>query len=166
MCCSIAGTLCYKAIAVVPFGGTLTYTLAMVASMFSIQLAVLIGIEEHITDSPENQKFLNPMRRSIRHVDLGIDVAWDLFIGTSLTFLGFALITHKGFGRWWAVSAALFGVLLIKLNISTFPWSPNTQGLFAIGPVIGLFIVALSIRLLLLGIRMDHDSAHIMKPTV
>jgi hypothetical protein len=131
---------------------------AIVAVMISIQLAVRAGIEEHIANSPENQDFLNLMRRSIRLVDMGIDVAWDLFIGTSLIFLCFALIKHKSFGRRWAVPAGLLGGLLIVLNVSTFPWPPNTQGLFDIGPAIGLFIIALSVRLLLLGFRMKYVS--------
>jgi hypothetical protein len=138
---------------------------AMVAAMISIQLAVRTGIEEHAANSPENQEFLKLIRRSIRLVDMGLDVAWDLLIGTSLIFLGFALIQHKGFGTWWAVPAGLLGGLLIVLNVSTFPWPPNTQGLFDIGPAIGLFIIAVSVRLLLLGIRMKYVSTDNSNPT-
>lgn len=139
---------------------------AMVAAMISIQLAVRTGIEEHIANSPENQEFLKLLRRSVRLVDMGLDVAWDIFVGTSLIFLGFALVRHKGFGTWWAVPAGFLGVLLIVLNVSTFPWPPNTKGLFDIGPAIGLFIIALSVRLLLLGIRIRHDSTNSPNPTV
>ncbi|MBI4429614.1 MAG: hypothetical protein HY562_10905 [Ignavibacteriales bacterium] len=98
------------------------------------------------------------MRRSVRLVDMGLGVPWDLFVGTSLIFLWLGLIKHKRFGRWWAVPAGLLGGLLIVLNISTFSWPPNTRGLFDIGPAIGVFIIALSVRLLLLGIRMKHIS--------
>jgi hypothetical protein len=86
-------------------------------------------------------------------------VAWDILIGTSLIFLSFALARNNRFGTWWALPAGLLGGLLIVLNVSTFPWPPNTQGLFDIGPAIGLFIIALSVRLVLLGIRMKHDLA-------
>jgi peptidoglycan/LPS O-acetylase OafA/YrhL len=93
------------------------------------------------------------MRQSIRLVDMGIDVAWDLFIGTSLIFLCFALAGDARFGLRWAIPGAVLGFVLIVLNVSTFPWPPNTRGLFDIGPAVGVFIIALSLRLLQLGIR-------------
>jgi hypothetical protein len=191
----IAGTLCYILTAVVPFGQTLTYALAMawpvlsvifvfsmvqyleinrpspvnqlafvfsalgfamVAGMISIQLAVRNGMEEYLATSPGKEELLLLMRRSIRLVDMGLDVAWDLFIGTALIFLSISLVKHDHFGVWWSVPSGLLGMLLIVLNVVTFPWPPDTRGLFDIGPAIGLFIIALSVRLLLLGIRLKH----------
>ncbi len=129
---------------------------AMVAGMISIQLAVKLGIEEYIANAPQNEEFLKLIRRSTRLVDMGLDVAWDIFIGTALIFLSVALSRHHRFGIWWGLPAGLFGALLIVLNISTYPWPPNTRGLFDIGPFIALFLIALSVRLLLLGIERKH----------
>lgn len=128
---------------------------ALVAVMMSSQLAVKAGIQEYIeSSSTSQQELLQLMRRSIRLVDMGIDVAWDLFIGTALVFLSIALKGHPDFGLWWAFPAILLGILLMVLNVITFPWPPNTRNLFDIGPAVGAYIIALGTRLLLLGNRM------------
>jgi len=132
---------------------------ALVAAMISIQLAVKIGIEEFIASTPQSEELLKLIRRSARLVDLGLDVAWDIFFGTALIFLSAALFKHSRFGTWWAVPTGLFGLVLIVLNVSTFPWPPDTRGLFDIGPVIALFFVALSVRLILLGMKMRRPEA-------
>jgi hypothetical protein len=129
----------------------------LVAGMMSIQLGVRIGLDEYITKSSQNQQeLLELIRRSVRLVDMGLDVAWDLFIGTALVFLSFSLNGHDRFGRWWGVPSALLGATLIILNVLTFPWPPDSRDLFDVGPAIGLFIIALSIRLVLVGIRLRH----------
>ena len=131
----------------------------LVAGMMSIQLGVRIGMQEYIAKAAKDQQeLLEMVRRSVRLVDMGLDVAWDLFIGTALLFLSFSLNEHGGFGRWWGIPSALLGVGLIVLNIMTFPWPPDTRDLIDVGPAIGAFIIALSIRLLLLGARMRHAS--------
>ena len=129
--------------------------LAMVAMMISIQLAVKTGIEEHITKTLNGeQEVLKLMKYSLRWVDLGVDVAWDLFIGASLIFLGMAMKGRAHFGLWWSIPAATLGVIVIAINAVTFPQPPNTQGLFDVGPFVGTYMIILAVRLLYLGFRM------------
>lgn len=122
--------------------------------MISSQLAVKFGVEEYIAASKSDEEILFVIRKALRLIDMGIDVAWDLFIGVSLLFLSGAMKTNKFFSRWWSLLAALLGITLIILNVVTFPWPPDTRGLFDVGPFIGLYIIALSIRLLIIGLRM------------
>jgi hypothetical protein len=132
----------------------------ILACMMSIQLAVGIGMEEYMAKSSyTDQQSLKVVERSVRLVDMGLDVAWDMFIGTSLIFLSIALKQHSGFGTWWGLPSGVLGVTLIILNLVTFPWPPANRGLFDIGPVVGLYIICLSTRLLLLGIRISGASA-------
>jgi hypothetical protein len=138
--------------------GCLAFTL--VAGMISIQLAVRIGIGEYMATSPAGQsELLEVSKRAVRLVDMGLDVAWDLFIGTTLIFLSVSLGGHDRFGRRWGIPAALLGAALIVLNVVTFPWPPDTRQLFDIGPAVGLFIIGLSIRLLQLGRQTKTASA-------
>ena len=124
----------------------------LLVAMISIQFAIGIGINEQLTNLAMNQHAsLELMRSALRFVDMGLDVAWDIFIGTSLLFLSAALIMDSRFGRWWGIPSALLGATLIILNIISFPWPPNSRGLFDIGPVIGLYIISLSTRLFLFG---------------
>lgn len=122
-----------------------------VLAMIVVQLAVGAGIGE-ITKGldPETAKAL---RRGLRMVDLGLDVAWDLLIGTALVCSGLAMRGRSGLGSGWGIPSAFFGIALIGLNAATFPWPPADRGLFDIGPFIALFLMALAARLAVLGRR-------------
>jgi len=47
----------------------------------------------------------------------------------------------------------LLGLLLIALNVATFPFPPVPQGLFDIGPFVGLYNLLLSIRAMTIGVK-------------
>lgn len=123
----------------------------MVLGMIVVQLAVgasigdiTKGLDEHTTRA---------LRRGLHMIDLGLDVAWDLLIGTALILSGTAMRRRTGLGLGWAIPSVLLGVALIVLNAATFPWPPGDRGLIDIGPVIGLFVMTLAARLSLLGTR-------------
>ncbi|MFQ5722762.1 MAG: hypothetical protein ACE5GI_09755 [Candidatus Aminicenantales bacterium] len=132
--------------------------LAMVAMMICIQLAVKTGIGEHMARTlNDEQEVLKLIKYSLRWIDLGVDVAWDLFIGAALIFLAIALKGHTHFGLWWSIPAATLGVIVIAINAVTFPMPPNTQGMFDVGPFIGTYMIILDVRLIYLGLRMKKS---------
>ncbi len=120
-------------------------------AMLFVQLAIGAGIEEYTHDI--DAQTARAMRRSLRLVDLGLDVAWDFLIGTGLVCWGLAVRKRRGLGMGWAVPSVAFGVALIGLNASTFPIPPASHGLFDIGPFIAVFMFALAVRVALLGRR-------------
>lgn len=120
-------------------------------AMLFVQLAIGAGIEEYTRDL--DAQTARAMRRSLRLVDLGLDVAWDFLIGAGLVCWGLAMRRRRGLGMGWAVPCVVFGVALIGLNASTFPIPPANHGLFDIGPFIAVFMLALAVRVALLGKR-------------
>lgn len=122
-----------------------------VLAMIVVQLAVGAGVGEITRDLDEPTA--RALRRGLRMIDLGLDVAWDMLIGTALIFSGFAIRKRSGLGLGWAIPSMALGIALIGLNAATFPWPPGDRGLFDIGPVIGIFVLVLSARLALLGRR-------------
>lgn len=119
--------------------------------MIVIQLAVGAGIGE-ITRGLDEQT-ARALRRGLRLIDLGLDVAWDLLIGMALILSGMAIRRRSGLGPGWGLPSALLGAALIVLNASTFPWPPGDRGLIDVGPFIGVFVMALAARLAFLGRR-------------
>jgi hypothetical protein len=122
-----------------------------VLGMIVVQLALGAGlgnITASLDDAPRTA-----LRRALNLVDLGLDVAWDMLIGTALIFSGFAIRQHRAFGIAWALPSVLLGVALIVLNAATFPTPPGNAGLVDIGPGIGLFVILLGSRLAILGRR-------------
>ncbi len=129
---------------------------AMLLAMLFAQLAVVAGIAEYTREL--DAQTARAMRRSLRLVDLGLDVAWDFLIGAGLVCWGLAMRKRSGLGMGWAVPCVVFGVALIGLNASTFPIPPANHGLFDIGPFIAVFMLALAVRVALLGKRASAGS--------
>lgn len=140
----------------------LTFAFGVVAfatllAMLIVQLAVNAAIPEIARDLDAAVR--KALTRGLRMIDLGLDVAWDLLIGTTLICLGIAARTRTGLGPAWGIPAVLFGAALIVLNAATFPWPPGDRGLIDIGPFVGLFILALAVRLIMLGRRESVPAA-------
>lgn len=128
----------------------------LLTAMVMAQMAARLGIadlQSRVTGEPERSE-LTMILKGVRFVDFGLDVAWDFFIGTAFLLTGIGLRRVSGLGLPWGIPLSLLGVLLILLNAWTFPWPPNTRGLFDIGPFCAAYLFLLSIRLLFLGRRM------------
>ncbi len=126
-------------------------------SMLLAQLSVVTRIAE-IT-SGLDEPVARAIRRGLRMIDLGLDVAWDLLIGTALIFWGLAMGRRGGLGPYWGYPSVAFGIALIVLNGSTFPTPPANAGLFDIGPFIAAFMLLLAGRLTWLGWRARAEPA-------
>ncbi len=124
---------------------------ATLLGMIFAQQAVGAGIGE-VTKGLDAMT-ATAVRRGLRLIDLGLDVAWDFLIGVALVLWAVALRRRSGFGPGWAIPLAGFGVALIALNAATFPIPPANRGLFDIGPFIALFFVGVGARLIALGRR-------------
>lgn len=124
---------------------------ATLLGMLLAQLAVGAGIGEMTKGIDEATA--RALRRGLRLIDSGLDVAWDFLMGTAMIFWGVAMHSRTGFGRGWGIPSIILGVAAIGLNAATFPWPPATRGLFDIGPVIAVFFVGLGGRLIFLGRR-------------
>lgn len=122
-----------------------------VLAMIIVQLAIGAGIGEMTKGLDEATS--KALRRGLRLIDHGLDVAWDMLIGTALIFLGAAVWRRGGLGPGWGIPLAALGLALIGLNAATFPWPPADRGLFDVGPFVGVFVLALALRLVFLGRR-------------
>jgi hypothetical protein len=83
----------------------------------------------------------------VNTVQLGMDISWDIFVFAGVGFLGIALHSHPKFGRWFTWPGVLIGATGLVLNLVTFPIPPAEQGLVDVGPLVGLFYLAIVIQL-------------------
>jgi hypothetical protein len=82
---------------------------------------------------------------SLTAIWLGLDVAWDLSVGAGTVLFGLALWHHPRFRPLVALCGVLVGLILLVLNIATFPtpadWSVRRARSWA-----GLRYMLLSVR--------------------
>jgi hypothetical protein len=78
---------------------------------------------------------------------LGLDKAFDIYIGLGTIFFAIAMSRHPRFGRVFTISGLAIAAGLIVLNFYTFPASPASAGLIDPGPAIGLWYLAVTIQM-------------------
>ena len=76
---------------------------------------------------------------------LGLDVAWDIYIGLGTLLFAAAAYTHEWFGKIYGVTGAAIAGLLLFLNLWTFPTPPANAGLFDAGPLVGIWYLAVTV---------------------
>lgn len=107
---------------------------ALLTAMLFVQLAA----RNLVTDSPMDPHLVG--------VWLGLDVAWDVYIGLGTLLFAGAMVRHARFGWLFAAPGLALGALVIVLNLATFPTPPAEAGSFDIGPFVGLWYVAATVQ--------------------
>lgn len=92
----------------------------------------------------------------LRAVDLGMDLAWDIFMGTSLVLTAGVMWRHSRFGLWWSTPALVLGALLIVFNGITAPIPPASAGLVDVGPATALYGIVMSAYIIRLGTQIPR----------
>lgn len=116
---------------------------AILAAFLSAQIAVNeLSAQQAPSFTPA---MLQDLKSAIRLVDMGMDVAWDVFIGAYLILFLVSTWTIASL-KYWGVVLGLLGLGLILLNVYTFPQPPGESGLVDLGPFIALGLMTLAIR--------------------
>lgn len=141
------------------YPNTLSFTFGSIAfTICSIFLSAQLAVQVEIKPAADlaNQAVLKLIKESVRVVDMGMDVAWDMFIGTYLLLFLFAVQRLPEL-KWWGLTGGSLGVALMILNVYTFPIPPTDSGLFDLGPFIALFLFALYVRMFILSRQMKQN---------
>jgi hypothetical protein len=88
--------------------------------------------------------------RALVAIWLGLDVAWDLYVGVGTLLFAACLRWHPSFGRWFAWPGIVVALALLVLNTATFPEPPADVGLVDVGPFVALWYLVIFVRLALL----------------
>jgi hypothetical protein len=87
---------------------------------------------------------------AVNRVQYLVDVVWDIFICGAAMLLAVSLFTHPRFGKVWGGVGFLAGLLLLVLNLQTFPEGPAYAGSVDLGPVVAVWMLAVFVRLSLI----------------
>ncbi len=112
---------------------------ALVTAMLLVQLSVRAGGRASLD---------NFLWTKLRRVDLGLDVAWDVYAVLGTVLFAWNMLHHPRFGRVFGVVGLVFATALAALNLATFPTPPGNAGLVDLGPLVALWYVAVSVQML------------------
>jgi hypothetical protein len=121
----------------------------------SFQNAVSIVLTDEMKAEGSGPEAWDRIYAGLNALDLGTDLAWDLFLGLWLLCIGVAMYRHSRLGARWAVPALALVPPFYAFNIAATPDPPVVD----LGPVIGMYVTALSAWLVWLGTRrIERDS--------
>jgi hypothetical protein len=93
-------------------------------------------------------------------IQLGLDVAWDVFLAIGTAMLAWNMRQHPRFGRAYAATGLLLAAALVGLNLAAFPENPGRAGLVDVGPLVGGWYLWVTLRMAAsLGWAQDHRRA-------
>ncbi|HYN10860.1 MAG TPA: hypothetical protein VES67_25990 [Vicinamibacterales bacterium] len=76
----------------------------------------------------------------------GSQLTWDAYVGLGTLLFPLSMLRHPRFGRVFAGSGIAIALLLLALNMYTFPEPLDRSGFFDVGPAIGMWYLAVSIQ--------------------
>jgi hypothetical protein len=108
---------------------------ALLTAMFLVQIAVGARTGDHPT-------------REAEAIWLGLDVAWDVYVGLGTFCFAVGALSHPRLGRVVGWLGILIALGLLALNLATFPTPPANAGLVDVGPLIGGWYLLVTILLI------------------
>jgi hypothetical protein len=116
-----------------------------VTLMFYAQLGLKEWFDQHTFDVPTAVSDAD--LETAKGIYLGLDVAWDLFLAIGTVLLAWNMRHHPRFGQVFAWSGIAIASALLALNLFAFPEPPGDAGSVDLGPLIGLWYLAVTIRM-------------------
>ena len=115
----------------------------LLIQMFLVQLAIKSSKPSLIDES---SKWI---WNSINHIHYGLDVAWDVYIFLGTLLFAISAFKHPKLGKLFSIIGIAIALLMIAANISTFPIPPASSDLIDFGPLVGLWYLAVTIKILI-----------------
>ncbi len=84
--------------------------------------------------------------KAVDSVQLAMDIAFDIFYTLTFIFYSILMFRHPRFGKIFGVSGVLIFSLLLLFNLYSFPHPPASNGLIDLGPITGLWSLAVIIQ--------------------
>lgn len=126
-------------------GGTDGSRMALLAAAANViaagQLLAMIMVQAAVRAVVEQPEV------ALKAVWWGLDVAWDLYVGTGTILFALCMFGRRDFAVWFALPGLLIVSLLLIFNTATVPKPPQSAGLVDAGLLVGLWYLLVYVRL-------------------
>lgn len=121
-------------------------------TMATVQVTTRLFIRQYIREAPDEatKETLRLVWKGVNPVQLGIDISYDIFLLVGLFLLATAMLRHPRFGKVFGGVGIVLSALTLGLNLYTFPEPPGEAlgRLFDLGPLVGVWLIAVAIQML------------------
>ena len=93
--------------------------------------------------------------KEVNAVQLGIDIAWDVFISLGTACFAIGMWKHPVFGRILPAVGVTVSVLLLGFNLVWFPEPPADAGSIDFGPAVALWYMGMAVYLKVKGSSLE-----------
>jgi len=118
---------------------------AVIVMMLTIQLALFQTKLNSVIEATKEMK--NYIFQFSNTIQLGLDVVWDIFIGTGTVLFAINMFKHPRLGKIFSVTGIIIALALLVLNIYSFPVPPAESGSTDLGPLVALWYLAVTIKI-------------------
>jgi hypothetical protein len=116
----------------------------LVSAMLSVQMSLVAYMDKYYRPLEEAAKESQiNIWRAVDSVQLGLDVAWDMFILPTVILFSIGIMKHPAFGKIMGIIGLVFGSVGLVLNIYTFPIPPIDTGYMDVGPFVVFWYLVL-----------------------
>jgi len=117
------------------------------AAIFTLMGLVQLSIHFQMETLSQSSDIPAALPAAMNSVQLGMDVAWDVFISLGTLLFALSMFRDPRFG--WIIGSlgALIALALLVLNLLTFPIPPANKNLIDLGPLLGLWYLVVTIFL-------------------
>lgn len=139
---------------------TVTVQIAVLSNIIAgvlvnLMMITQLSVNLWMRSSPElalggpSRQILDDAWKVVNQVQLGMDISWDIFIAVGTILFAVSMLRHPKLGRILGWTGILVGAGIFVTNFLTFPIPPSEGGLIDLGPVMGLWYLAVGIKLIL-----------------
>jgi len=142
-----------------PQGGTLALRagttflvigFALFTLMLVVQQTIFIQFRQFRSESADEaaREALALVFKGVNLVQIGADVAFDIFYCLGMILLAAVMYRHRDFGKVIGAFGVVSAAALLCFNLYTFPYIPADAGLVDLGPVTGLWWIVVIVQFL------------------
>ncbi len=132
-------------------GSLFLFTSGVVTTMMAtMQGSIRYLMNQYIVEAPDDstRETLRLILRGVDSTQLGLDIAFDIFISAGTFLIAMAMWTHPKFGKIFGLTGMIVSGAGLLFNLVTFPLNPGTRGLIDAGPFFGIWFTVVTIQVI------------------
>ena len=119
---------------------TAMLTMMLVVQLTSQEFHMQYKSAERGSVSEEQLKWIF---KEVNSIQLGMDLAWDIFISLGTFFFGLSMFNHPKMSKVLSILGIFFSVSLLAFNLIYFPEPPGEVGSIDFGPFVAIWYLIL-----------------------